>query len=125
MKARIATLTLCLASALIALPGCGDKAGSDVSDLQQAFPKEKATTPEQKEIHNLVETAAAAAQKGEFEKAAASLTVLRAEERLTPAQRAAVQDQMSNLQADLAARAEAGDANAKRALDAIRSMKNR
>ena len=38
---------------------------------------------------------------------------------------AAVQDQMSNVQSDLANRADAGDANAKRALEAIRAMKSR
>jgi hypothetical protein len=32
---------------------------------------------------------------------------------------------MSNVQSDLANRADAGDANAKRALDAIRAMKSR
>jgi hypothetical protein len=51
--------------------------------------------------------------------------VLQAEQNLNPAQRAAVQDQMSNVQADLANRADSGDANAKRALDAIRAMKSR
>jgi len=123
MNTRAASFAAVVGLAL--LSGCGEKAGSDVSDLQQAFPKEKAVTPQQREIQTLVDNAAEAAKKGEFEKAAASLTVLRGQEQLSAAQRAAVQDQMSNLQSDLAARAEGGDAAAKRALDAIRGMRGR
>ncbi len=123
MNTRIVSLSAGIA--LVLLSGCGEKPGSDVSELQQAFPKEKAVTQQQKEVQTLVDNAAEAAKKGEFEKAAASLTVLRSQEQLSAAQRAAVQDQMSNLQADLAARAEAGDAAAKQALQAIRGMRGR
>ena len=123
MNIRLASLSACIVLALLA--GCGPKSGSDVSDLQQAFPKDKAVTPQQKEVQTLVDSAAEAAQKGEFEKAAAALTVLQKQEDLSPVQRAAVHDQMGSLQMDLVTRAEAGDAAAKRALEAIRGLNRR
>ena len=109
----------------VALVGCGGDSPKDTSALQEAFAKDKATTPEAKQLQGLAESAATAAAKGDFEQAAASLIVLQAEQKLTPAQRSAVQDQMSNVQTDLTARAEGGDANAQRALDAIRKMRSR
>jgi hypothetical protein len=122
MNTRILLVT---ALAALGLAGCGSESPSDTSALKEAFPKEKAVTPEAREIQTLAEKAAEAAAKGDMEQAVASLMVLQAEQNLNPVQRAAVQDQMSNVQTDLANRAEAGDANAKRALDAIRTMKSR
>ena len=122
MKTRILLVT---ALAAIGLAGCGSESPTETSGLKEAFPKEKAVTSEAKEIQTLAEKAADAAAKGDMEQAVASLIVLQAEQNLNPAQRAAVQDQMSNVQTDLANRADAGDANAKRALDAIRAMKSR
>jgi hypothetical protein len=122
MNTRIALVT---ALAALGLAGCGSESPTETSGLKEAFPKEKAVTPEAREIQTLAEKAADAAAKGDMEQAVASLLVLQAEQNLNPAQRAAVQDQMSNVQTDLANRADAGDANAKRALDAIRAMKSR
>lgn len=122
MKTRILLVT---ALAALGLIGCGSESPTETSALKEAFPKEKAVTPEAREIQNLAEKAAEAAAKGDMEQAVASLIVLQAEQNLSPVQRAAVQDQMSNVQSDLANRADAGDANAKRALDAIRAMKSR
>jgi len=124
------TFRTCAASAglvvsLALATGCGEKAGNDVSDLQKAFPKEKAVTAESREIQNLVDAAAAAAAKGEYDKAAANLTVLRSNPVLSPDQRAAVNDTMGNIQTDLARRAEAGDKAAIEALNGIRGMKGR
>lgn len=124
MSTRI-PLVIALTAIALSLAGCGSESPSDTSALKEAFPKEKAVTPEAREIQALAEKAADAAAKGDMEQAVASLIVLQAEQKLNPAQRAAVQDQMSNVQSDLANRAEAGDANAKRALDAIRAMKSR
>lgn len=122
MKTRILLVT---ALAALGLTGCGNDSPTETSALKEAFPKEKAVTPEAREIQTLAEKAAEAAAKGDMEQAVASLIVLQAEQNLSPVQRAAVQDQMSNVQSDLANRADAGDANAKRALDAIRAMKSR
>jgi|LauGreDrversion4_2_1035121.scaffolds.fasta_scaffold339954_2 hypothetical protein len=122
MKARVILLTILTA---LGLTGCGSESPTETSALKEAFPKEKAVTPEAREVQSLAEKAADAAAKGDMEQAVASLLVLQAEQNLNPAQRAAVQDQMSNVQSDLANRADAGDANAKRALDAIRAMKSR
>ena len=119
------TRILLLTALALGLAGCGSESPSDTSALKEAFPKEKAVTPEAREIQTLAEKAADAAAKGDMEQAVASLMVLQAEQNLNPTQRAAVQDQMSNVQTDLANRAEAGDANAKRALDAIRAMRSR
>lgn len=115
---------LALAAAL-AFAGCGDDSPKDTSALNDAFPKEKAVTPEARELQGLAQKAAESAAKGDMEEAVASLIVLQAEQNLSPAQRSAVQDQMSNIQTDLANRADAGDPNAKRALEAIRAMKAR
>jgi hypothetical protein len=122
MNTRIALVT---ALAAFGLAGCGSESPTETSALKEAFPKEKAVTPEAREVQTLAEKAADAASKGDMEQAVASLIVLQAEQNLNPTQRAAVQDQMSNIQSDLANRADAGDANAKRALDAIRAMKSR
>lgn len=122
MKTRILFVT---ALAALGLAGCGSESPTETSALKEAFAKDKAGTPEAREIQALAEKAADAAAKGDMEQAVASLMVLQAEQNLNPAQRAAVQDQMSNVQADLANRADSGDANAKRALDAIRAMKSR
>lgn len=119
------TRILLIIALALGLAGCGSESPSDTSALKEAFPKEKAVTPEAREIQALAEKAAEAAAKGDMEQAVASLMVLQAEQNLNPNQRAAVQDQMSNVQTDLANRADAGDANAKRALDAIRAMKSR
>ena len=122
---RFPTAWVGLVVVLSLITGCGEKAGNDVSDLQKAFPKEKATTAEAREVQNLVDAAAAAAAKGEYDKAAANLSVLRANPVLSPDQRAAVNDTMGNIQTDLARRAEAGDKAAIEALNGIRGMKGR
>lgn len=99
--------------------GCGKSESSkDALDpLAKAFPKSSADDP----LGAAVRMAIESARSNDVETAAATLQSLRSAPVLTPEQRTAVQDAMGKLQTSLAVRAEAGDAAAQRALDAIRS----
>ncbi len=107
--------------------GCNKKgADADVAPLEKAFgAKSAAGSPDRQQVAELVAAATEAAKNNDYPKAAASLSVLRAQPALTPDQRAAVQDAMGNIQSEMARRVEAGDAAAIQAQDAIREMKKR
>jgi hypothetical protein len=124
---RWAGLALVILATVVAA-GCKPKAEADVAPLEKAFAdvKPAAGQPsEQQQAVDLVAAALAAAKANDYPKAAASLTVLRTTGALTPDQRAAVQDAMSNVQSELARRADAGDQAAIKALDEIRKMQTR
>lgn len=104
---------------VIGLIGCGrsDSPKDAVEPLAKAFPQTTVDDP----VTTTVRIAIESARSNDVVTAAASLQSLRAAPTLTPEQRTAVQDAMGNLQTSLANRAEAGDAAAQRALDAIRA----
>lgn len=115
-----------LAIACLLAAGCKKGADADVAPLEKAFgQKATGTDPAQQQVADLVNSATEAAKKNDYPKAAASLTVLRAQPGLTPDQRSAVQDTMGNIQTELARRAEAGDATAKQMQEELRQMKRR
>ena len=106
--------------------GCKKGADADIAPLEKAFgAKPAAASPDQQQVADLVAAATEAAKNNDYPKAAASLSILRAQPALTPDQRAAVQDAMGNIQSEMARRAEAGDAAAIQAQNAIREMKKR
>ena len=123
---RFLLILLPLGLATFFVLGCKRGAEADVAPLEKAFAqKVAAENPEQQQVMDLVTAATEAARNNDYPKAAASLTVLRAQPALTPDQRAAVQDAMGNIQTELARRAEAGDAAAIQALNEIRQMQKR
>ena len=114
---------------LAVLPGCKDKAdvSDSVSKLEGAFAKPPADAPpaEQQQIKDAVDAALKAAKNNDPEAAGVSLQVLRATPNLSAEQRIAVQDAMGDLQSKLAARAEQGDQQAIKAMNALRGTARR
>ena len=123
------------------MAGCSKKSGVETSDLEKAFqasdaskkakpePAAPAATqtqaPAADPVKNYVDAAVAAVRTNDYVGAAVTLQALRAQPTLTPEQLTAVQDTMASLQMKLADRADRGDVQAQRALDAIRGMKRR
>ena len=70
-------------------------------------------------VKELATRAVSALKKDEYSEAMVLLQSLRRARNLSPEQLTAVQDQMANLQSDLASKAAAGDLRAKQALELI------
>lgn len=129
------------AGLVLGLSGCGSgpTAESDPAALESAFkdsgeqienpaPTEESTTDTvvipvtpagEVPIKEVASRAAAAMRKDEVTEAMVLLQTLRRARNISPEQLTAVQDQMAALQSDLAAKAQAGDAKAKQALQLI------
>ncbi len=123
---RIPKILVLLAVAGFVAAGCKKGADADVAPLEKAFGQKAAgADKDQQQVIDLVNAATEAAKKNDYPKAAASLTVLRAQPALTPDQRAAVQDAMGNIQTELARRAESGDATARQMQEDLRQMRRR
>lgn len=120
-------VTFYLTIGLVALGGCRPGSQVETADLRKTFPSNasKSQDPHQAELLGLVNSAMEAEKKHEYAEAAGALMVLRTQRDLTVEQRSAVQDAMGNLQTSLAQRAAGGDAEAIKAMNAIKAMKAR
>ena len=111
----------------LVLTGCGKKPAEEVADLKKVFnkPATGQASAEFDLLKGMVDQAINAAKDGDLSKAVVNLAVVRAQPSLNPEQREAIQEAMSAVQTSLAAKAEAGDAAAKQALEQYRLMKRR
>jgi hypothetical protein len=126
---KLASFLLTASVAVLLLTGCGKKK-TDPAALEAAFKSEPAAeaaatpTPEAPavqtgEARKLAQDAAAAIRKDDYSDAIVLLQQLRTSRGLTADQLTAAQETMARFQADLAAKADAGDQKAKAALALI------
>lgn len=101
------------------LAGCGEKKVETPQELQEAFKAQAVATPTN-EVQVLVNSAVTALEKKDSAAAVMTLETLRNTPNLTVDQYMAVQDMIAKAQRDLAARAAAGDPQAKAAMEALK-----
>lgn len=116
-------LALLAVSALLAMTGCGKKAGvnASVADLERAFPSagQAAASQGSDSIQSRVASVIAAIKEGNLPRAMDEITILRRQRGFTPDQRMVVNQVAGELEKSLIAQAEKGDAQAKAALDRV------
>lgn len=125
MNSRLLTLVLL---GLGTVSGCKrDDAAGAVASLGTVFssPSAEVSPKQTAQLKALAELALAATRSNDLATAALTLQTLRSQPAMTAAQRMAVQDAMGQFQTDLAQRAEAGDAAAIQALNALRGAHQR
>lgn len=105
--------------------GCGKKE-VDTSELEKAFNSVPASAPgagQADPVIQIADQALTAIKNNDYEGGAVALQTLRSSPTLNANQLTAVQDAMAAFQKQLVERAERGDPNAQRALEAMKTMR--
>lgn len=124
MSARISAL---IAVATLALYGCGKspeaEAGLAGTPEQAASQVEQAFAESDAKTKSLATAVSEALRKNDYENAVVSLQTIRANDGITPEQRTAIYGSAVTLEARLISAMQAGDKNAERAYELLKTLK--